>query len=73
MVALCKSVLWAMTKMTGDSHRPPRSRCPTNAAIEVPGTRWSMLVLRDMIFGNRRYFRELLQGSDSTEAARQRR
>jgi len=32
-----------------------------------------MLVLRDMIFGNRRYFRELLQGSDSTEAARQRR
>jgi DNA-binding HxlR family transcriptional regulator len=25
---------------------------------------WSMLVLRDVSFGNRRYFRELLQGSE---------
>ncbi len=35
-----------------------------NAAIEVLGDPWSMLVLRDVIFGNRRYFRELLQGSE---------
>ncbi len=50
--------------MTGDSHRPPRSACAINAAIEVLGDQWSMLVLRDVIFGNRRYFRELLQGSE---------
>jgi DNA-binding HxlR family transcriptional regulator len=35
----------------GDSHRPPRSRCAINAAIEVLGDPWSMLVLRDVIFG----------------------
>jgi DNA-binding HxlR family transcriptional regulator len=35
-----------------------------NAAIEVLGDPCSMLVPRDVIFGNRRYFRELLQGSE---------
>ena len=41
----------------------PRSGCPINQATEVLGDPWSMLVLRDMIFGNRRHFRELLHGS----------
>ena len=41
----------------------PRSECPINAAVEVLGDRWSMLVLRDVIFGDRRYFRALLTGS----------
>ncbi|GAB2713781.1 winged helix-turn-helix transcriptional regulator [Nocardia thraciensis] len=42
----------------------PRSGCPINAAVEVLGDAWSMLVLRDVMFGNRRYFRELLKGSE---------
>ena len=41
----------------------PRSGCPVNAAVEVLGDRWSFLVLRDVIFGDRRYFRALLTGS----------
>ena len=41
----------------------PRSECPINAAIEVFGDRWSLLVLRDIVFGDRRYFRELQAGS----------
>jgi DNA-binding HxlR family transcriptional regulator len=41
----------------------PRSGCPINATIEVLGDRWSLLVLRDIIFGDRRYFRALLTGS----------
>jgi DNA-binding HxlR family transcriptional regulator len=41
----------------------PRSGCPVNAAIEVLGDRWSVLVLRDVIFDDRRYFRALLTGS----------
>jgi len=41
----------------------PRSGCPINAAVEVLGDRWSLLVLRDIIFGDRRYFRALLTGS----------
>lgn len=41
----------------------PRSGCPINAAVEALGDQWSFLVLRDVIFGDRRYFRELLAGS----------
>ncbi|MFD0583763.1 winged helix-turn-helix transcriptional regulator [Dactylosporangium darangshiense] len=41
----------------------PRSGCPINAAVEVLGDRWSLIVLRDVIFGDRRYFRALLTGS----------
>jgi DNA-binding HxlR family transcriptional regulator len=33
-------------------------------AVEAFGDRWSLLVLRDVIFGNRRRFRELLAGSE---------
>src|SRR3954449_12987608 len=40
----------------------PRSGCPINAAVEVLGDPWAMLVLRDIMFGDRRYFRELLAG-----------
>jgi DNA-binding HxlR family transcriptional regulator len=41
----------------------PRSGCPINAAVELLGDRWTLLVLRDIIFGDRRYFRALLTGS----------
>jgi DNA-binding HxlR family transcriptional regulator len=41
----------------------PRSECPINAAIEAFGDRWSLIVLRDIVFGDRRYFRELQAGS----------
>jgi DNA-binding HxlR family transcriptional regulator len=37
----------------------PRSECPINAAVEAFGDRWSLIVLRDIVFGDRRYFREL--------------
>ena len=42
----------------------PRSGCPINMAVEAFGDRWSLLVLRDVMFGDRRYFRELLAGSE---------
>jgi DNA-binding HxlR family transcriptional regulator len=42
----------------------PRSGCPINAAVEVFGDRWSLIVLRDIVFGDRRYFRELLVRSE---------
>ena len=43
--------------------REPRSECPINAAVEVFGDRWSLIVLRDIVFGDRRYFRELQANS----------
>jgi DNA-binding HxlR family transcriptional regulator len=41
-----------------------RSGCPINLAVEVLGDRWSLVVLRDVMFGDRHYFRELLTRSD---------
>ncbi|HVX47427.1 MAG TPA: helix-turn-helix domain-containing protein [Mycobacteriales bacterium] len=41
-----------------------RSGCPINLTLEVFGDRWSLLIIRDMMFGNRRHFRELLTRSE---------
>jgi len=41
-----------------------RSGCPINLTLEVVGDKWSLLIIRDMMFGNRRHFRELLTKSD---------
>ncbi len=43
--------------MTEKAHR---SSCPINLSVEVFGDKWSLVILRDMMFGNRRHFRELL-------------
>jgi DNA-binding HxlR family transcriptional regulator len=40
-----------------------RSGCPINLTLEALGDRWSLIVIRDMMFGSRRHFRELLAGS----------
>lgn len=41
-----------------------RSGCPINLTLEVVGDKWSLLIIRDIIFGNRRHFRELLTKSE---------
>jgi DNA-binding HxlR family transcriptional regulator len=41
-----------------------RSGCPINLTLEVVGDKWSLLVIRDLMFGNRRHFRELLIKSE---------
>ncbi|MFY0572779.1 winged helix-turn-helix transcriptional regulator [Archangium lansingense] len=41
-----------------------RSGCPINLSLEVFGDRWSLIILRDIIFGGRRHFRELLTQSE---------
>jgi DNA-binding HxlR family transcriptional regulator len=41
-----------------------RSGCPINLTLEALGDRWSLIVIRDMMFGNRRHYRELLNGSE---------
>jgi DNA-binding HxlR family transcriptional regulator len=54
--------------MMTQSHEP-RSGCPINVTVEVFGDRWSLLVLRDIMFGDRRYFRELQAGSEERIAS----
>jgi DNA-binding HxlR family transcriptional regulator len=43
---------------------PHRSGCPINLTLEVIGDRWSLIVIRDLMFGDRRHFRELLTCSE---------
>lgn len=43
---------------------PHRSGCPINLTLEMLGDRWSLIVIRDVLFGNRRHFRELLSRSE---------
>ena len=41
-----------------------RSGCPISLTLETLGDRWSLIVVRDLMFGNRRHFRELLTQSE---------
>src|ERR1041385_2623773 len=40
------------------------SGCRISLTLEVFGDKWSLLIIRDMTFGNRRHFRELLSRSE---------
>jgi DNA-binding HxlR family transcriptional regulator len=46
-----------------------RSECPINLTIEFLGDRWSFIVLRDIMFGGRRRYRELLENSEERIAS----
>lgn len=41
-----------------------KSLCPINLALEVFGDRWSLLIVRDMMFAGKRHFREFLQSEE---------
>jgi len=41
-----------------------RSGCPINLSLEVFGDKWSLLIIRDTIFGGKRHFRELLRSQE---------
>ena len=41
-----------------------RSYCAINLALEVFGDKWSLIIIRDMMFGGKRHFRELLQSEE---------
>jgi DNA-binding HxlR family transcriptional regulator len=43
---------------------PPRSHCPIKFALEVLGDRWTLLIVRDLLFKGKHYFREF---ADSEE------
>jgi DNA-binding HxlR family transcriptional regulator len=43
--------------------RELRSGCPINLTMEMLGDRWTLIILRDIMFGNSRHFREILENS----------
>jgi DNA-binding HxlR family transcriptional regulator len=46
-----------------------RSDCPINLTLELLGDRWSLIVIRDVMFGDRRRFNELLDRSEERIAS----
>jgi len=46
-----------------------RSECVMNRMVEMFGDQWSLLVIRDIMFMNRRHFRELLTDSQERIAS----
>lgn len=42
----------------------PCSDCPIHRTLEVVGDRWSLLIIRDLMFAGKRHFRELLASDE---------
>jgi len=40
-----------------------KSGCPINLTLEALGDKWSLVVIRDMMFGNQRHFRDMMANS----------
>jgi DNA-binding HxlR family transcriptional regulator len=57
-----------MQAVTMSHPEPPaeqhRSLCPINLALEVFGDRWTLLIIRDLMFAGKRHFRELLHSDE---------
>ncbi|WP_192258076.1 winged helix-turn-helix transcriptional regulator [Mesorhizobium silamurunense] len=41
-----------------------RSGCPISLSLELIGDRWTLLIIRDLIFAGKRHFREFLQSDE---------
>lgn len=41
-----------------------KSDCPINLALEVLGDRWTLLIVRDMMFAGKQHFREFLSSEE---------
>jgi DNA-binding HxlR family transcriptional regulator len=41
-----------------------RSHCPISLALDVIGDRWSLLIVRDLMFAGKRYYRELMRSDE---------
>ena len=48
----------------GDTDTAPRSLCPISLALDVIGDKWSLLILRDLMFAGKSHYRELLQSDE---------
>ena len=50
--------------MSRRNPQPRRSECPLNAALEMVGDRWSLLIVRDLMLGGRRTYKAFLAGGE---------
>jgi DNA-binding HxlR family transcriptional regulator len=59
-----RALLPAVRKRSREQGMNERSGCAINLTLEVIGDKWSLLIIRDMMFGNRRHYRDLLTKSN---------
>lgn len=52
------------TQLTKQMREERRSQCPFNLTLEMLGDRWSLIVIRDVMFGNHRHYGDLLKFSE---------
>ena len=50
--------------MKGDARSQRRSGCPLNAALEMIGDRWSLLIVRDLMLAGRRTYNAFLESGE---------
>lgn len=46
-----------------------RSHCPINFALEHFGDKWSLLIVRDLVFTGKRHFNEFLEGGEKVSTS----
>ncbi|MEM6965356.1 MAG: helix-turn-helix domain-containing protein [Bacteroidota bacterium] len=42
----------------------PRSDCPISFALDFLGDKWSLLIIRDLVFERKRFYKEFLQSKE---------
>ncbi|MBI5718767.1 MAG: helix-turn-helix transcriptional regulator [Burkholderiales bacterium] len=50
--------------MTAPTARDQRSGCPISIALELLGDAWSLLIVRDLMFKERRTYKDFLEGGE---------
>ena len=53
-----------MKKKTAKGMPECRSNCPIAFALDFVGDKWTLIVLRDLIFSRKRYFQEFLDSNE---------
>lgn len=46
-----------------------RSNCPTNYALEHFGDKWSLLIVRDLMFKGKRHYNEFLEADENVSTS----
>ena len=50
--------------MSKEKAAPRRSTCPINASLELLGDRWSLLIVRDLVFAGLRSYKDFLASEE---------
>ncbi len=53
-----------MAKQQKLAHEQPRSGCPVSLGLDIFGDRWTLLIVRDLMFSGKRHYREMLQSDE---------